>query len=249
VNELGAYALALGDDALVLAQRLCEWAARSPVIEEDVALMNVALDLLGQARSLLSYAGELEGEGRDEDDLAYLREDREFTNLQICELENGDYARTTARQLLFSAYQYELYSTVSGSADAQLAAIAAKALKEVDYHRDHAASWVVRLGDGTEESRARMVAALAAVWPYTGEMFEPLPAWSGLVGAGVAADPPALRDPWLAFVGGVLREATLEVPETTFAPSGGRRGLHTEAFGYLLAELQHLHRAHPGARW
>jgi ring-1,2-phenylacetyl-CoA epoxidase subunit PaaC len=249
VTDVSRYALALGDDALVLAQRLCEWATRAPAIEEDVALMNLALDLLGQARTLLAYAGEAEGEGRDEDDLAYLREERDFANLQICELPNGDFARSMARQLLFSSYQYELYRELSGSVDAQLSAIAAKALKEVAYHRDHAASWVVRLGDGTDESHARTATGLEAVWPYAGEMFEPVPAFAGLVDAGVAVDPPALRDPWEAYVRGVLREATLEPPETTFAPTGGRSGLHTEAFGYLLAELQHLHRAHPGARW
>jgi ring-1,2-phenylacetyl-CoA epoxidase subunit PaaC len=249
VNETGRYPLALGDDALVLAQRLCEWATRAPVIEEDVALMNIALDLLGQARALLSHAGAEEGEGRDEDDLAYLREEREFTNLQICELPNGDFAQTMARQLLFSSYQYELYGSLASSADAQLAAIAAKALKEVAYHRDHAASWVVRLGDGTEESHGRMAAGLEATWPYAGEMFEPVPSFESLVAAGVAADPPALRGPWEEYVSGVLAEATLERPETTFAPTGGRNGLHTEAFGYLLAELQHLHRAYPGARW
>ena len=242
MNDAGRYALALGDDALVLAQRLCEWATRAPVIEEDVALMNIALDLLGQARMLLSCAG-------DEDDLAYQREEREFTNLQICELPNGDFARSTARQLLFSSYQYELYEKLSGSADAQLAAIAAKALKEVTYHRDHAAGWAVRLGDGTDESHARMRAGLESVWPYAGEMFAAQPAFDPLVRAGVAVDATALRDPWESYVRGVLREATLDVPETTFAPTGGRSGLHTEAFGYLLAELQHLHRAYPGARW
>jgi ring-1,2-phenylacetyl-CoA epoxidase subunit PaaC len=246
---LARYALCLGDDALVCSQRLCEWATRAPAIEEDVALMNIALDLLGQARAFLSYAGEVEGEGRDEDDLAYLRPERDFLNLQLVELPNGDFGRSMARQLLFSSYQHELYRALSSSADAQVAAISAKALKEVAYHRDHAASWVVRLGDGTEESRRRVSGGLAAVWPYAGEMFSADASLGGLVESGVAADPRSLRDPWLAYVSGVLAEATLEVPETTFAPGGGRRGLHTEAFGYLLAELQHLHRAYPGAKW
>lgn len=245
---IGAYALTLGDDALVLSQRLCEWATRSPAIEEDVALMNVALDLLGQARSLLSYAAELEGAGRDEDDLAFLRGEREFLNCHLVELSNGDFGRTMARQLLFSAYQYELYGALSRSADERLAGVAAKAVKEVAYHREHAASWVVRLGDGTEESHARLASGLAEVWPYAAELFEPLEP-AELVAAGVAPDPAALRESWSVFVSGVLTEATLEEPECLPAPGGGRRGLHTEAFGYLLAEMQHLHRSHPGATW
>jgi ring-1,2-phenylacetyl-CoA epoxidase subunit PaaC len=243
------YALGLGDDALVCAQRLCEWAARAPVIEEDVAMMNIALDLLGQARSLLAYAGEVEGDGRTEDDLAYLRDERDFLNLQIVELQNGDFGRSLVRQLLFSSYQHELYRSLSGSTDSQLAAIAAKAAKEVAYHRDHAANWVVRLGDGTDESRRRVAEGLAAVWPYAGEMFAADTALDALVASGVAVDPVSLRDPWEAYVSGVLAEATLEAPRTTFEPGGGRQGLHTEAFGYLLAELQHLHRAYPGATW
>jgi ring-1,2-phenylacetyl-CoA epoxidase subunit PaaC len=243
------YTLGLGDDALVLAQRLCEWAAHSPTIEEDVALMNVALDLLGQARTLLSYAGETEGAGRSEDDLAYLREERDFLNVQLVELPNGDFAATMLRQLLFSAYQLELYDALSSSSDERLAAVAGKARKEVAYHREHVAGWVVRLGDGTEESHARSEVALSAVWPYAGEMFRSEPDLDDLVAAGVAVDPARLHAPWLAYIEAVLSEATLAVPETSFAPGGGRRGLHTEGFGYLLAELQHLHRSHAGARW
>lgn len=243
------YALSLGDDALVLAQRLCEWATRAPAIEEDVALMNIALDLLGQARELLSYAGALQGDGRTEDDLAYLRDERYFTNLQIVELPNGDFAQTMARQLLFSAYQLELYDVLSCSTDAHVSAVASKALKEVSYHRDHAASWVVRLGDGTDESRRRMEAGLETVWPYASEIFERDESLDDLVASGTAADPQSLHGPWLTYVHGTLTEAGLELPRTSFEPSGGRRGLHTEAFGYLLAELQHLHRAYPGASW
>jgi ring-1,2-phenylacetyl-CoA epoxidase subunit PaaC len=249
VRPLVRYALGLGDDALVLAQRLCEWAARSPTIEEDVALMNVTLDLLGQARTLLSYAGEVEGAGRSEDDLAYLREERDFLNVQLVELPNGDFAATMLRQLLFSAYQLELYNALSSSSDERLAAVAGKARKEVAYHREHVAGWVVRLGDGTEESHARSEAALAAVWPYAGEMFRSEPKLDVLVAIGVAVDPASLLAPWLASVEAVLSEATLAVPETAFAPGGGRLGLHTEGFGYLLAELQHLHRSHAAAGW
>jgi ring-1,2-phenylacetyl-CoA epoxidase subunit PaaC len=248
--SLVRYCLGLGDDALVLSHRLCEWATHSPAIEEDVALMNISLDLLGQARALLTYAGELEGAGRTEDDLAYLRDERDFTNLQITEIANGDFAVTMARQLLFSAYQCELYDALASSADEHLAAIAGKARKETDYHRDHATNWVVRLGDGTDVSHSRMVAGLQAVWPYAAEMFRPLDALVGpLVVAGVAIDPPSLHGAWLAHVTSVLAEATLSVPETTWAPGGGREGLHTETFGYLLAEMQHLHRSFPGATW
>jgi ring-1,2-phenylacetyl-CoA epoxidase subunit PaaC len=254
------YCVCLGDDALVLAQRLCEWAADAPAIEEDVALMNIALDLIGQARSFLSYSGELEGAGRSEDDLAYVRDERDFLNVQLVELPNGDFAHTMVRQLLFSAYQYQLYSGLSGSADERIAAIAAKAVKEVLYHREHAADWVVRLGDGTPESHSRTATALVDVWPFTAELFEPLqfeiePVDGGLdaprrvLDARIAVSPGSLRDPWRAYVQAVLSEATLEVPPTTWEPGGGRRGLHTEEFGYLLAEMQHLHRSHPGVTW
>jgi ring-1,2-phenylacetyl-CoA epoxidase subunit PaaC len=244
-----AYVLGLGDDALVLAHRLGEWIAGAPQIEEDIALANIGLDLLGQARTLLSHAGELEGAGRDEDALAYLRDERDFRNLQIVERPNGDFAVTTARQLAFSAYQYELYDRLRASADPTLAAVAGKAIKEVTYHRDHATQWTLRLGDGTDESRRRMQAGLEQIWPYVEEMFEPGPAVAGLVAQGLATDPSLLREPWAAYVHPVLTQATLAVPEPAFHGRGGRRGLHTEALGYLLAEMQHLHRAHPGATW
>jgi len=247
-SSVARYVLALGDDALVCAQRLCEWATRAPAIEEDVALMNVALDLLGQARSLLGYAGELEGAGRGEDELAFLRDERDFRNCQLVELDNGDFATTMARQLLFSAYQFELYGALSSSTDGRLSGVAAKALKEVAYHREHAAGWVVRLGDGTQESHDRMAAALATVWPFAGELFEPT-APDDLVAAGVACEAASLQGPWLSWVTSVLSAATVEIPTVTWAPSGGRHGLHTEAFGYLLAEMQHLHRSYPGATW
>ena len=170
---LAAYALALGDDALIVAQRLGEWVSYAPQMEEDIALANIGLDLLGQARTLLTYAGAVEGGGRDEDDLAYLRDDRDFRNVQLVEIPNGDFAVTMARQFVFSAYQYELYTALLVSADPTLAGLAGKAVKEVDYHRDHATQWVLRLGDGTELSRARMQAGLDQVWPYTGELFDP----------------------------------------------------------------------------
>jgi len=243
VSAVHTYALALGDDALILAQRLGEWVSNAPQLEEDVAIGNIALDLLGQARLLLSYAGE--ADGRSEDDLAFLRDEREFTNLQIVEHPNEDFAVTIARQLVFSTYQLGLYERLQHSSDETLAGIAAKAVKEVDYHRDHATQWTLRLGDGTEESHARMQAGLARIWPYVDEMFRPVlattPDW--------AVDPGELRAEWASYVERVLAEATLSVPETWTAPGGGRNGMHTQPFGLLLAEMQHLHRSHPGASW
>ena len=247
--DLTAYTLRLGDDALVLGQRLCEWAARSPQLEEDVALLNIALDLLGQARSLLTRAGELEGKGRDEDALAFLREEPEFVNALLFETENGDFGQTMARQLLVSAYALPLWQVLSGSADELIAGVAGKAVKESAYHLDHARSWVVRLGDGTAESHRRVQAGLDEVWPYSFELFESDPLTERLVARGVAADPAVLQPVWQATVEEVLAEATLTVPETTWRPTGGRRGAHLTSFGYLLAEMQHLHRSHPGASW
>ncbi|MFJ6937681.1 1,2-phenylacetyl-CoA epoxidase subunit PaaC [Streptomyces sp. NPDC101132] len=230
-------ALALGDDALVLAQRLGEWAGHAPVLEEEVALANIALDLLGQARVLLSMAG-------DEDELAYLREEREFTNLQLVEQPNGDFAHTIARQLYFSTYQHLLYAALAAG-DGAFAPLAAKAVKETEYHRDHATQWTLRLGDGTDESRARIRTALDALWRFTGEMFQPVD--------GLDVDWAALEAAWLAAVGAVLERATLELPEGprtgAWTAGAGRQGLHTEPFGRMLAEMQHLHRSHPGATW
>lgn len=246
---LARYALALGDDALILSHRCGEWIARAPELEEDVALANIGLDLLGQARLLLTYAGEVEGAGRDEDALAYLRDEREFLNLQLVERPNEDFAVTMARLLFFSTYAVSLYERLAGSADERLAAIAGKARKEVAYHQEHAVSWVVRLGDGTEESHGRMQAGLARMWPYVAEMFDGSWLDPALVADGVAADVAELRPGWDETVSSVLTEATLDVPDSTWGATGGRRGIHTEALGYLLAEMQHLHRSHPGAVW
>jgi ring-1,2-phenylacetyl-CoA epoxidase subunit PaaC len=230
-------ALALGDDALVLSHRLGEWAGHAPVLEEEVALANIALDLLGQARVLLSAAG-------DEDELAYLREERAFTNLQLVEQPNGDFAHTIARQLYFSTYQHLLYERLAAG-EGEFAGLAAKAVKEVAYHRDHAEQWTLRLGDGTDVSHARMRAACEALWRFTGEMFEPVP--------GLDVDTDALRAAWRESVDTVLRRATLTLPEGPdsggWAAGAGRQGLHTESFGRMLAEMQHLHRSHPGASW
>jgi ring-1,2-phenylacetyl-CoA epoxidase subunit PaaC len=247
--DLFTYALRLADDALIHAQRLGGWIAAAPELEEDVALGNIALDHLGQARSLLTYAGEVEMAGRDEDELAYLRDERDFVNAQVFELPNGDFAFTVARMLVTSAYQVELYSALATSSDATLAAIAAKAVKEVAYHRDHATQWSLRLGDGTDESHHRMMQALADLWPYVPELFESDELVARLAGAGVAVDPGTLEAAALGYVGDVLTRSTLDVPQTNVRHTGGRRGVHTEHMGYLLAELQYLHRAHPGATW
>jgi ring-1,2-phenylacetyl-CoA epoxidase subunit PaaC len=228
-----AFVLGLGDDALIAAQRLGEWSSRAPTMEEDIALANIALDQLGVARLLLTYAGEIEGKGRDEDALAYLREEREFTNVHLVELDNGDFAVTMAKLLFLSAYQKPLYDALADSPDERLTGIAGKARKESAYHLDHSAQWTVRLGDGTEESHRRMQAAIERVWPYTYELFETYD----------------VRPQWTATVEDVLARATLDRPADSKAPTGGRRGLHTEAMSYLLGEMQVLHRAHPGARW
>ena len=249
MRDEAVYALRLGDDALVLAQRLSEWSARAPELEEDLALTNVALDLLGQARQLLTRAGELEGEGRDEDDLAYLRGDREFLNALIVEQPNGDFARTIARQLMFSTYQLALYDRLCDSADPVIAGVAEKAVKEVAYHRDHAREWTLRLGDGTEESHRRMQEGIDWMWPLAAELFEHDALAERLVAEGIAADARELRPAWEHYVGGVLEEATLERPDTPYAATGGRRGEHSEALGHLLAVMQSTHRAYPGATW
>jgi len=246
VNDLFVYSLRLGDDALISAQRTAEWIAAAPQLEEDVALGNIGLDQLGQARSLLQYAGQVEGAGRSEDDLAYFRDERDFVNLQLCELPNGDFAATIARLLYFATYQHLLYEELRGCSDEQLAGIAGKAVKEVAYHVDHATQWVLRLGDGTEESHGRMQAGLDAMWPYTGELF----ASDDLVRRlDVAVDPASLQDEWNRRVMAVIEESTCTRPESSYQHSGGREGRHTEHLGFLLAELQHVARSHPGATW
>ncbi len=253
--DVAAYALRLGDDALVLGQRLAQWAARSPQLEEDVALLNLALDQLGAARSLLTLAGERAGPGpdgrvRSEDDLAFLRDAREFTNALLVELDDrGDFGRTVVRALLVAAFQAPLYGALATSTDPGLAGIAGKAVKEAAYAVDHARSWVVRLGDGTDESHRRVQAALDELWPYTAELFERDELVARLVERGVAPDPAGLEPVWRATVQDALTEATLTVPATTRRPSGGRRGQHTADLATALDEMQHLHRSHPGASW
>jgi ring-1,2-phenylacetyl-CoA epoxidase subunit PaaC len=241
------YVLGLADDALIAAQRLSEWCSRAPEMEEDIALANIALDQLGVARMLLTYAGELEGRGRTEDDLAFLRSAEEFRNVRLVELDNGDFAVTMAKLLFLSVYQRLLYDWSIGVGDERLAAVAAKARKESAYHVDHSARWVVRLGDGTEESHRRMQAAVDQIWPYTHDLFAPDPDVNALDVAGVVVDPSTLRPAWTEQVDAVLAEATLSRPPAE--PVSFRRGEHTDALAKLLAEMQVLHRAHPGARW
>ncbi len=239
------YTLGLADDALVSAQRMGWWISRAPELEEDVALANIGLDQLGQARMLLTHAGEVEGAGRSEDDLAYLRDDRDFRNVKLVERPMTDFGVAMTRLLVLATYQSHLYAGLRGSGDETLAGIAAKAVKEVDYHVDHASHWVLRLGDGTDESHARMQAALDAEWPYVAELFvspDPLP-------GTVVVDPADLREPVLADLSRVVTQATLTLPEVAPALGGGRQGLHTEHLGHLLADMQHLHRSHPGATW
>ncbi|MFY1678034.1 MULTISPECIES: 1,2-phenylacetyl-CoA epoxidase subunit PaaC [unclassified Streptomyces] len=230
-------ALALGDDALVLSHRLGEWAGHAPVLEEEVALANIALDLLGQARVLLSAVG-------DEDELAFLRDERAFRNLQLVEQPNGDFAHTIARQLYFSVHQHALFDALA-SGSGPFAPLAAKAVKEVAYHRDHAEQWTLRLGDGTETGHVRMRRACSALWRYTGEMFRPV--------EGVDVDWEGLERTWLETIEDILRRATLCLPEGprsgAWAAGAGRQGLHTESFGRMVAEMQHLRRSHPGASW
>lgn len=242
-----AYVLGLADDALISAQRMGWWISRAPQLEEDVALANIGLDQLGQARNLLAHAGALEGEGRGEDDLAYFRDERDFHNVKLVERPQTDFGVTMARLLVFATWQSELYAALARSTDPTLAGVAGKAVKEVAYHVDHARQWVLRLGDGTDESHLRMQAAIDAEWPFVEELFEPVD--PTLLADGVAADPTALRATVLGRVGQVLERATLSVPDVHPAVAGGRRGLHTEHLGFVLAEMQHLTRSHPEASW
>ena len=248
--ELVTYLLRLADTSSILSHRLCEWCGHAPVLEEDIALSNVALDLLGQARLLYTYAGQVEGQGRDEDQLAYLRDAGAYCNLLIAELPNGDFAKTIVRQYLVSEYLLGLYDALTKSSDDEVAAIAAKAVKELTYHVRHAGEWVVRLGDGTEESHARAQAALDDLWRYTGEMFERDAIDDAVIAAGIGVDAAVLRPAWQTAVADVLAEATLVAPAAdSWMISGGRNGQHSEHLGYILADMQFLQRAYPGATW
>lgn len=253
------YLLRLADNPLLLGQRLGEWCGHGPALEEDLALTNVALDLIGQARLLLAYAGRLEGEGRDEDALAFRRDAGEFRNFTMLELPNagpnaggaaeGDYGVTIVRNFLFSSFQVLQWEALGSSVDAELAAIAVKSLKEARYHLHHAAEWTIRLGDGTAESHARMERVLAGLWPYTAEFFTPDAVDRAMAVAGIGVDPSVLAAPWREGVLKVLGEATLAEPPASKVRSTGKFGVHSEHLGYVLAEMQFLQRAYPGGQW
>ncbi|MBE2231195.1 MAG: phenylacetate-CoA oxygenase subunit PaaC [Chitinophagaceae bacterium] len=239
-----SYILHLADNSLILGQRNSEWCGHGPVLEQDIAITNITLDLVGQARSLYQYAASLLGEGTTEDSLAYLRTEREFLNCLLVEQPKADWAHTVLRQFFFSTYQYYLCQQLLSHPDAQLAAIAEKSLKEVRYHVRWSGEWVIRLGDGTTESKQRLQLALAALWPYTGELFMP-----AAYESGQGTDLSAIRPLWNEKVQAVLREATLDLPGETFMHSGGKTGVHTEHLGFILAEMQYMQRTYPGCEW
>ena len=248
-TPLVLYTLRRADDALILGHRLSEWCGHAPAMEEDMALANMGLDLLGQARELYSYAAQVEGSGNDEDTFAYLRDVRQYRNLLLVEQPNGDFARTMTRQFFYAVFADLYWRAMMMSRDATLAAIAAKAEKEFAYHVRHSSEWMIRLGDGTEESHRRAQTAIDDLWAFTGEMFAVDDAERGLVDAGIAVDPASLRPRWDTTVSAVLGEATLTLPQNGWMQKGGRIGHHTEHLGHLLSELQSLQRTFPGATW
>lgn len=243
------YAVRLGDDALVLGHRLSEWCSNAPFLEEDLALTNVALDYIGRARMFYNYAAELSDDGHSEDSFAFLRDCREFTNLLLHELPRGDFAFTMARQYLVDEHALAFMQALQGSADPRLAEIAAKAVKESTYHLRRSRDWMLRLGDGTEESHRRLQAAVDDLWGYTHELFESDELETGLIEQGVAVDSAALRPTWEKAVTATLEEATLTPPDGSWSVRGGREGIHTEHLGHLLSELQFMQRAYPGLEW
>lgn len=243
------YLLRLGDSSLIIGHRLSEWCGHGPILEEDIALINIALDFVGNATSLLKYAGEIEGENRDEDDLAFMRDERGFRNLLITEQPNGDYAFTIARQFLFDAYMFYLYEELKHSKDETIAAIAVKTHKEITYHLRHTTEWMFRLGNGTVESHERMQNALNELWMFTEEMFDMDEVDSVLIKEGIVPDLNKIKAAWEKRVKEVIAEATLELPETKFKQKGSRAGKHSEHLGFLLAEMQYVHRSYPNAKW
>ncbi|MCR9172939.1 MAG: phenylacetate-CoA oxygenase subunit PaaC [bacterium] len=248
-KALFEYLLRLGDDSLILGHRLSEWCGHGPILEEDIALTNLSLDLIGQATSFLDYAGKVEGKGRSEDDLAFLRFDKDYRNLLLVERPNGDFGVTIMRQFLFDAYRKPLFERLVHSSDETIAAIAAKSLKETKYHLKHSSEWVIRLGDGTEESHERIQEALNDLWKYAAEIFYEDEVDATLKEAGVLPNMETLRADWEEIVYSVLKEATLETPDNNWKQEGGRKGLHTEHLGYILAELQYMQRAYPNMEW
>jgi len=248
-TPLVLYVLRRADDALILGHRLSEWCGHAPMMEEDMAMANMGLDLLGQARELYSYAAKVEGKDNDEDKLAYLRDVRQYRNLLLLEQPNGDFARTMTRQFFYAAFSDLYWRAMMNSRDATLAAVAAKSEKESAYHLRHSSEWMVRLGDGTDESHRRAQTAVDDLWAFTGEMFAVDDSERGLIDAGIAVDPETLRATWLETVSRVLDEATLARPQNDWMQQGGRDGRHSEHLGHLLSELQSMQRAFPGATW
>lgn len=243
------YTLHLADNSLILGQRNSEWCGHGPVLEQDIAITNISLDLIGQARNFYQYAATLIGEGATEDLLAYLRKEREFKNCLLVEQPNGDWAQTILRQFFFSQFQYLLFEKLQQSKDEQLAAMAEKSLKEITYHLRWSSEWVIRLGDGTEESHNRMVKAVDELWRYTGELFEASGYELRAVHDGSGVDVSKLKDEWINKVKEIFSEATLIIPPKTFMQTGGKEGKHTEHLGYILTELQYMQRAYPGCEW
>ena len=248
-QHLFQFLLRLGDDSLILGHRLSELCGHGPILEEDIATTNIALDLIGQTNSIFQYAAEVEGTGKTEDDLAFLRYEREYQNLLLVEQPNGDFGMTMMRQFLFDAFRKPLYEALTKSSDTQLAAIAEKSLKETKYHLKHSSEWVIRLGDGTEESNKRVQYALDTLWVFTDEMFVMDEVENALAEANVIPNLQSLKEGWMENVVAVLEEATLTIPTNGWQRKGGRQGLHTENLGYILAELQYMQRAYPGMKW
>ncbi len=249
MSSLFEYTLRLGDDSLILGHRLSEWCGHGPILEEDIAMTNIALDLVGQATTLLNYAGVVEGKGRDGDALAFLRFDREYKNALLVEQPNGDFAVTMVRQFLFDAYRKPLFEKMQHSKDEMLASIAEKSLKETRYHLKHSSEWIIRLGDGTEESNRRAQEAVNTLWRYTSELFIMDELESELSAAGIAPNLLEIEAEWKSTVDAVFKEATLTIPQNNWKQSGGRKGMHSEHLGYILAELQYMQRAYPNMQW
>lgn len=249
MNALFEYLIRLGDDSLILGHRLSELCGHGPILEEDIAMTNISLDLIGQATNILQYAGEVEGEGRNEDDLAFLRYARDYKNLLLVEQPNGDFGMTIMRQFLFDAYRKLLFDRLINSNNEQIAAIATKALKETKYHLRHSAEWVIRLGDGTEESHNRIQESLNTLWRYTPELFYQDEVEAELKNNGVLPGLDEIQSEWESYVKQIFDEATLSIPENNWKMEGGRKGLHSEHLGYILAELQYMQRAYPGMEW
>lgn len=243
------YTLRLADDALILGHRLSELCSRGPILEEDLALTNVSLDMIGRAQALLEYAANIEAKGNTEDDLAYRRPEINYYNHLLTEQPNGDFAHTIARQLFISVFEFLFYTTLEKSTDGTLSAIAAKATKEVKYHKQHAIDWTLRLGDGTNESHKRMQKAVNDLWMYTGELFEMDEVDTFLVREGIGVDLIPIKTHWQQEMKNILDEATLALPEDTYMQTGSRKGIHTENLGHILSEMQYLQRAYPDAKW